>query len=83
MAATIVTTGATLQMEGGGENHPPRIVEVIVLSGQSLCAHWMRLFVHHASAPPVWYSVTRVSKKFFSLPKSMVSLIHGNGFLAP
>ena len=35
----------------------------------------------HSSVPPVWYSVTRVSKKFFSLARSIVSLIHGNGFL--
>ena len=34
-----------------------------------------------SSLPPVWYSVTRVSKKFFSLAKSIVSLIHGNGLL--
>ena len=30
-----------------------------------------------------WYSVTRVSKKFFSLPRSMVSLIQGKGFFEP
>ena len=30
--------------------------------------------------PAVWYSVTRVSKKFFSLLRSMVCAIHGNGF---
>ncbi len=33
----------------------------------------------HFSEPPAWYSVTRVSKKFFSFERSMVSLIHGNG----
>ncbi len=38
---------------------------------------------YQASAPPVWYSVTRVSKKFFSLPRSIVSLIHGNGLREP
>lgn len=32
------------------------------------------------SAPPVWYSITRVSKKFRSFFKSIISLIHGNGF---
>ena len=31
------------------------------------------------SAPPVWYSITRVSKKLRSLFKSIISLIHGNG----
>ena len=36
----------------------------------------------HDSAPPVWYSVTRVSKKFFSFLRSIISLIHGNGFSA-
>src|SRR5690606_6447784 len=34
----------------------------------------------HASAPPFWYSMTRVSKKFFSFLRSIASLIHGNGF---
>jgi hypothetical protein len=32
------------------------------------------------SAPPFWYSITRVSKKFFSFLRSMASDIHGNGF---
>ncbi len=35
------------------------------------------------SAPPVLYSVTRVSKKFFSFLRSIISLIHGNGLVAP
>ncbi len=35
------------------------------------------------SAPPVWYSVTRVSKKFFSFLRSIISAIHGNGLVAP
>lgn len=30
---------------------------------------------------PVWYSITRDSKKFFSLPRSITSLIHGNGLV--
>jgi hypothetical protein len=33
--------------------------------------------------PPVWYSVTRVSKKFFSFLRSRISLIQGNGLVAP
>ena len=32
------------------------------------------------SAPPDWYSITRVSKKLRSFFKSIISLIHGNGF---
>lgn len=32
-----------------------------------------------ASPPPDWYSMTRVSKKFFSFFRSIISLIHGNG----
>src|SRR5471032_3098288 len=32
------------------------------------------------SAPPVLYSVTRVSKKLRSFFRSIISLIHGNGF---
>src|SRR4051812_795852 len=35
------------------------------------------------SAPPVLYSMTLVSKKFFSFLRSISSLIHGNGFVAP
>ena len=35
------------------------------------------------SAPPVWYSITRVSKKFRSFFRSIISLIQGNGFVAP
>src|SRR5688572_8209036 len=35
------------------------------------------------SAPPVWYSMTRVSKKLRSFLRSIISLIHGNGLLAP
>ena len=31
-------------------------------------------------APPDWYSITRVSKKLRSFFKSIISLIHGNGF---
>ena len=37
-------------------------------------------FIHsQLSAPPVWYSITRVSKKFRSFFRSVISLIHGNG----
>ena len=32
------------------------------------------------SAPPVWYSITRVSKKLRSFFRSIISLIHGKGF---
>jgi len=32
------------------------------------------------NVPPVWYSITRVSKKLRSFFKSIISLIHGNGF---
>ena len=31
-------------------------------------------------APPVWYSITRVSKKLRSFLRSIISLIQGNGF---
>src|SRR4051812_12784825 len=43
------------------------------------------LFRFHSqlSAPPVWYSITRVSKKLRSFLRSIISLIHGNGFCAP
>jgi|GEM_PF-2394692 len=35
---------------------------------------------YQSNVPPTLYSVTRVSKKFFSLLRSTASLIHGNGF---
>src|SRR5262249_54151378 len=35
------------------------------------------------NAPPVWYSMTRVSKKLRSFFRSIISLIHGKGLLAP
>ena len=38
------------------------------------------LFYSQVRAPPVWYSITRVSKKLRSFFKSIISLIHGNGF---
>jgi hypothetical protein len=41
------------------------------------------LFDYQLRLAAVWYSVTRVSKKFFSFPRSIVSLIHGNGFFEP
>ena len=44
---------------------------------------WLRENQSQLSAPPVWYSITRVSKKFFSFFKSMISLIHGNGLVVP
>src|SRR5690349_21657429 len=50
---------------------------------RSLAALGMTHRHSQLSAPPVWYSVTRVSKKFFSFLRSMTSLIHGNGFSAP
>src|SRR3989344_7887742 len=38
---------------------------------------------YHFSDPAFLYSVTLVSKKFFSFFKSIISLIHGNGLDAP
>src|SRR2546421_3677995 len=43
-----------------------------------------RVFLYSQfKAPPVWYSMTRVSKKLRSFLRSIISLIHGNGFCAP
>ena len=38
------------------------------------------MFQSQDSAPPDWYSSTRVSKKLRSFFRSIISLIHGNGF---
>src|SRR4029079_11940826 len=40
-------------------------------------------FQSQLSAPPVWYSMTRVSKKLRSFLRSIISLIQGNGLVAP
>src|SRR5260221_9652570 len=51
--------------------------------------HLIPLLVHVApphsqfKAPPVWYSMTRVSKKLRSFLSSIISLIQGKGFCAP
>src|SRR3954466_5839951 len=49
--------------------------------------HFLVPFFFHVqsqlSAPPVWYSITRVSKKLRSFLRSIISLIHGKGLLAP
>lgn len=37
-------------------------------------------FYSQLSAPPVWYSMTRVSKKLRSFFRSIISLIQGKGF---
>jgi hypothetical protein len=36
-------------------------------------------FDYHSRFPAVWYSVTLVSKKFFSFFKSIISDIQGKG----
>ena len=43
---------------------------------------WSASAQSQLSAPPVWYSITRVSKKFFSFLRSIISAIHGNGLSA-
>ena len=40
----------------------------------------LRFVYSQFSAPPVWYSVTRVSKKLRSFFRSIISLIQGKGF---
>src|SRR3954465_12376589 len=50
-------------------------------------SHFLPFLVHvgqsQFSAPPVWYSMTRVSKKLRSFLRSIISLIQGNGLVAP
>lgn len=43
----------------------------------------MSMHQSQLNAPPVWYSMTRVSKKFFSFFRSIISDIHGKGLVAP
>ncbi len=43
---------------------------------RSACADYQS----HDSAPPDWYSMTRVSKKLRSFFRSIISLIQGKGF---
>lgn len=53
--------------------------------GRALKEHLLSLSktynAYQTRDPEDWYSVTRVSKKFFSFAKSIVSETHGNGFL--
>jgi len=55
--------------EGRAPRRPPQI------------GFWLRDY--HSSEEAVWYSVTRVSKKFFSFCRSIVSLIQGKGLREP
>src|SRR5205814_3779154 len=72
----------------------PQLVIFLRLAGRD--SHRVELLKHVAppralpfslysqfSAPPVWYSMTRVSKKLRSFFRSIISLIHGKGLLAP
>src|SRR3954468_22190156 len=64
------------------EAQPQLIVVFSLACGD---AHRVVLVHGHSqfSAPPVWYSITRVSKKLRSFFRSIISLIHGKGFCAP
>src|SRR5690606_15399849 len=68
--------------------------QVVVLLGLAGCDAHLAPFLHFVcghraapqsqlSAPPVWYSITRVSKKLRSFVRSIISLIQGKGFEAP
>ena len=57
-------------LNGWSESHPASAWHALEAQSQD-------------SAPPVWYSVTRVSKKFFSFFRSIISLIQGKGLLLP
>jgi len=63
------------------EHRSPRcagILRPVCIAGESLT---LRLSNQsQESAPPVWYSITRVSKKLRSFFRSIISLIHGKGF---
>src|SRR5437763_5809551 len=73
------------------EAQPQLVVLLGLACGNSM--HLIPLLFHVAPprvflysqfrAPPVWYSMTRVSKKLRSFLRSIISLIHGNGFCAP
>src|SRR5947207_11362292 len=70
------------------EAQPQLVVLLDLACGDSM--HLIPLLVHvvpprHSQfrAPPVWYSMTRVSKKLRSFLRSIISLIQGKGFCAP
>src|SRR3989440_1827538 len=66
----------------------PQLVVLLGLACRD-SMHLIPLLVHVApphsqfKAPPVWYSMTRVSKKLRSFLRSIISLIQGKGFCAP
>ncbi|MEY4257912.1 MAG: hypothetical protein RJA56_813, partial [Pseudomonadota bacterium] len=57
---------------------PRRGAESRVLKGGNMCGVFRAQ--SQDRAPPVWYSITRVSKKLRSFLRSIISLIQGNGF---
>src|SRR5436190_18000038 len=69
----------------------PQLVVLLRLASRD--SHLVPFLVHvppprrfsqsQLSAPPVWYSMTRVSKKLRSFFRSIISLIHGKGLAAP
>ncbi len=65
----------------------PRLRTALVPHGADLDLHGLETFgwlcgqlYSQDSAPPDWYSMTRVSKKLRSFFRSIISLIQGNGF---
>ena len=65
----------SFRVQSGKENAPPGEGGAFEFGGRLPAGpHSSQL-----KTPPVLYSVTRVSKKFFSFFKSITSLIHGNG----
>ncbi len=58
-----------------------RMIAGLMLLRPTRPNHWLRY--SQERAPPVWYSVTRVSKKFFSLRRLACSSSQGRAFSAP
>lgn len=59
------------------------VVRTAAVSRRAASADFSGFAQSHTSAPPVWYSVTRVSKKFFSLRRFTCSSSQGSAFAAP
>src|SRR5678815_949516 len=70
-------------LHGGEADGPGILISLRLLEAKAPALHGAARFQSQLNAPPDWYSMTRVSKKLRSFFRSIISLIHGNGFCAP
>ena len=73
--------GHTLRAQRRERRSKAHTARLDAVRGQCMSKnHSTRFFQSQDKAPPDWYSMTRVSKKFRSFLRSIISLIQGKGF---